>query len=50
MGNPAGAAAHIRSVLAADGVLMVVEPMAGEKLEENLNPVGRLYYAASTVV
>lgn len=50
MGDPAGAAAHIRTTLADDGALMVVEPIAGDKLEDNLNPVGRLYYAASTVI
>ena len=50
MGDPAGAAAHIRSVLKPDGTWMVVEPMAGDRLEDNLNPVGRLYYAGSTMV
>jgi 2-polyprenyl-3-methyl-5-hydroxy-6-metoxy-1,4-benzoquinol methylase len=43
MGDPAGAAAHIRQSLKPDGVWMVVEPMAGDRLEQNLNPVGRLY-------
>ena len=50
MGDPAGAAAHIRSALKPDGTWMVVEPMAGDRLEDNLNPVGRLYYAGSTMV
>jgi 2-polyprenyl-3-methyl-5-hydroxy-6-metoxy-1,4-benzoquinol methylase len=50
MGDPAGAAAHIRSSLKQDGTWMVVEPMAGDRLEQNLNPVGRMYYAASTLV
>lgn len=50
MGDPAGAAAHIRRSLKPDGTWMIVEPMAGDSLEQNLNPVGRLYYAASTMI
>jgi SAM-dependent methyltransferase len=50
MGDPAGAARHIRAALKPDGTWMVVEPMAGDKLEDNLNPVGRLYYAGSTLI
>ena len=50
MGAPAGAAAHVKSTLKADGTWLVVEPMAGDSLAENLNPVGRLYYAFSTLV
>jgi SAM-dependent methyltransferase len=50
MGDPAGAAAHVRSLLKPDGTWMVVEPMAGDRLEDNLNPVGRMYYAASTMI
>ncbi|HKU97483.1 MAG TPA: class I SAM-dependent methyltransferase [Vineibacter sp.] len=50
MGDPAGAAAHIRRSLKPDGTWMVVEPMAGDLLEQNLNPVGRLFYAASTMI
>jgi len=50
MGDPAGAAAHIRRSLKPDGKWMIVEPMAGDRLEDNLNPVGRLYYAASTMI
>ncbi len=50
MGDPAGAAAHVRRSLKPDGTWMVVEPIAGDRLEDNLNPVGRLYYAASTMV
>jgi 2-polyprenyl-3-methyl-5-hydroxy-6-metoxy-1,4-benzoquinol methylase len=50
MGDPAGAAAHVRQSLKPDGAWMVVEPMAGDSLEQNLNPVSRLYYAASTMV
>ena len=50
MGDPAGASAHIRQSLKQDGTWMIVEPMAGNSLEENLNPVGRLYYAGSTMI
>lgn len=50
MGDPAGAAAHIRQSLKKDGTWMIVEPMAGDSLQQNLNPVGRLYYAGSTMV
>ncbi len=50
MGDPVGAAAHVRETLAPDGTWMIVEPYAGDNLTENLNPVGRLYYAASTML
>ena len=50
MGDPVGAAAHMRSKLAEDGTLMIVEPLAADRLEDNLNPVGRVYYAFSTSV
>jgi len=50
MGDPKAAAAHIRTALKKDGTWMVVEPMAGDSLEENINPVGRLYYSASTMI
>lgn len=50
MGDPVGAAAHVREALAPGGAWMIVEPKAGDALEENLNPVSRLYYAASTMV
>jgi 2-polyprenyl-3-methyl-5-hydroxy-6-metoxy-1,4-benzoquinol methylase len=50
MGDPAGAAAHVRQSLKPDGTWMIVEPIAGDRLEDNLNPVGRLYYAASTMI
>lgn len=50
MGDPAGAAAHIRHSLKPNGTWMVVEPMAGDTLQQNLNPVSRLYYAASTMI
>jgi ubiquinone/menaquinone biosynthesis C-methylase UbiE len=50
MGDPEAAAAHIRKALKPGGTWMVVEPAAGDALEDNLNPVGRLYYAASTMI
>jgi hypothetical protein len=50
MGDPVGASRHIRDVLAADGAWMLVEPFAHDHLAENLNPVGRLYYGASTML
>jgi SAM-dependent methyltransferase len=50
MGDPAGAAAHVHASLAEDGTWMVVEPIAGDRLEDNLNPVGRIYYSFSTTV
>ena len=50
MGDPAGAAAHVKQSLKPDGTWMVVEPRAGDKLEDNFNVVGRIFYAASTLV
>jgi SAM-dependent methyltransferase len=50
MGDPVGAAAHVLRSLAPDGTWMIVEPYAGDRLEDNLNPVGRVYYGASTLV
>ena len=50
MGDPTGATAHARKALKSDGTLMLVEPMAGNSLAENLNPVGRVFYAFSTAV
>jgi 2-polyprenyl-3-methyl-5-hydroxy-6-metoxy-1,4-benzoquinol methylase len=50
MGDPEGAARHVHSTLADHGVWMVVEPMASDKAEENFNPVGRVFYSASTFV
>src|SRR6185437_2982913 len=50
MGDPLGAARHARQALAPDGTLLLVEPMAGDGLEENLNPVGRTFYGLSTVI
>jgi len=49
MGDPAGAAAHVRQSLKPDGSWMIIEPIAGDRLEDNLNPVGRIYYAGSTL-
>ncbi|MFN3746798.1 MAG: class I SAM-dependent methyltransferase [Hyphomicrobiaceae bacterium] len=50
MGDPVGAAAHVRKALKPDGVLMLVEPQAGNALAENLHPLGRIYYAFSTSI
>jgi SAM-dependent methyltransferase len=50
MGDPAGAAAHVIQTLRSDGVWMIVEPFANDRLEDNLNPVGRVYYSASTMI
>jgi SAM-dependent methyltransferase len=48
MGDPVGAARHVRETLGDDGTWMIVEPMAGDRVEDNLNPVGRAYYGFST--
>jgi len=50
MGDPVGASRHILGSLAADGTWMIVEPFAHDALEENLNPVGRIFYSASTFI
>jgi SAM-dependent methyltransferase len=50
MGDPVGAARRIRQAMAPDGTLLLVEPMAGDGLEHNLNPVGRTFYGLSTVI
>lgn len=50
MGDPAGAAKHIHQSLNPDGTWMIVEPMAGESTKDNMNPVGRIYYSASTLL
>jgi ubiquinone/menaquinone biosynthesis C-methylase UbiE len=50
MGDPVGAAAHIRQALAKDGTWMIVEPFANDHLKDNLNPVGRVYYGFSTLL
>jgi 2-polyprenyl-3-methyl-5-hydroxy-6-metoxy-1,4-benzoquinol methylase len=49
MADPEGAARHIRGALAKDGTWLLVEPFANDRVEENLNPVGRVFYGASTV-
>jgi 2-polyprenyl-3-methyl-5-hydroxy-6-metoxy-1,4-benzoquinol methylase len=50
MGDPVGAARHVRQSLAADGTWMIVEPIAGDRTEDNFNPVGRVYYGFSTLL
>lgn len=50
MGDPLGAARHVRSTLAPDGSWLIVEPAAGDSVAENLNPVGRVYYNFSTLL
>ena len=50
MGDPVGAARHVRQSLARRGVWLLVEPFANDRLEDNLTPVGRLYYSASTLL
>jgi len=50
MGDPVGAAAHVRQSLAKDGTWMIVEPFANDELKDNLNPVGRVYYSFSTLL
>ena len=50
MGDPVGASRHVREVLEPDGTWMVVEPLAGDSVAENLNPLGRAYYAFSTML
>jgi 2-polyprenyl-3-methyl-5-hydroxy-6-metoxy-1,4-benzoquinol methylase len=50
MGDPVGVARRVRQALAPDGTWMIVEPNAGDRLEENLNPVGRVFYSASTAI
>jgi SAM-dependent methyltransferase len=50
MGDPVGAAAHVRQSLREDGCWMIVEPFAHDRLQDNLNPVGRVYYSASTMI
>jgi 2-polyprenyl-3-methyl-5-hydroxy-6-metoxy-1,4-benzoquinol methylase len=49
MADPAGAARHVRGALAPDGTWLIVEPFANDRVEQNLNPVGRVFYGASTV-
>jgi len=50
MGDPVGAAAHVLSTLKGDASWMIVEPFANDHVEENLNPIGRIFYAASTLL
>jgi SAM-dependent methyltransferase len=50
MGDPIGAAAHVRQSLAKDGTWMIVEPFANDQLKDNLNPLGRMYYSFSTLL
>jgi 2-polyprenyl-3-methyl-5-hydroxy-6-metoxy-1,4-benzoquinol methylase len=50
MGDPAGASRHIFETLSPGGTWMIVEPYANDRVEDNLNPVGRMFYAASTTI
>jgi 2-polyprenyl-3-methyl-5-hydroxy-6-metoxy-1,4-benzoquinol methylase len=50
MGDPAGASKHVHGSLKKEGTWMIVEPFAGDKLEDNLNPIGRAFYGASTLL
>ena len=50
MGDPVGASKHIHDSLDSDGTWMIVEPFANDRVEDNLNPVGRIFYGASTVI
>lgn len=50
MGDPVGAGKHVRESLARDGSWMIVEPFAHDHLKDNLNPVGRIFYGASTMI
>ncbi len=50
MGDPIGAATHVRQSLGKDGTWMIVEPFANDELKDNLNPVGRVYYSFSTLL
>jgi SAM-dependent methyltransferase len=50
MGDPVGAARHVRDALAPDGTWMIVEPAAGDRVEDNLNPIGRAFYGFSTLL
>lgn len=50
LGDPAGVAAHIRQMLKPDGTWMLAEPQAGDRVEDNLNPLGRAFYSDSTLI
>lgn len=50
MGDPVSAARHVRETLADDGTWMIVEPFVADAIADNLNPVGRVFYSASTMI
>ncbi|MBI2705255.1 MAG: class I SAM-dependent methyltransferase [Actinobacteria bacterium] len=50
MGDPVGAATHVRKTLKPDGTWLLVEPYSGDRVEDNINPVGRVFYSASTAI
>jgi hypothetical protein len=50
MGAPIGAARRVREAIAPDGTWMIVEPAAGDRVEDNINPIGRAYYSFSTLL
>lgn len=50
MGDPVGASRHVRAALKPGGCWMIVEPFAHDALQDNLNPVGRIFYSASTMI
>ncbi|MEP2990182.1 MAG: class I SAM-dependent methyltransferase [Parasphingorhabdus sp.] len=50
MGDPVGAASHIKKAMRPDGTFMLVEPLAGDQMEENLHPIGQIFYAFSTTI
>jgi ubiquinone/menaquinone biosynthesis C-methylase UbiE len=50
MGDPVGAAKHVREMLKPDGTWMIVEPFANDEMKDNMNPVGRMYYSFSTLL
>jgi SAM-dependent methyltransferase len=50
MGHPDAAARHVRETIAPDGTWLIVEPFAADRLEDNLNPIGRIFYGASTLI
>jgi hypothetical protein len=50
MGDPVGVAAHVKSTLKSGGTWMIVEPFAGDRVADNLNPIGRIFYSASAQI
>jgi hypothetical protein len=50
MGDPAGAARHVLQSLDTNGTWLIVEPNAGDTVADNLNPVGRVFYSASSMI